>query len=176
MTVRLGGRCPGTAPFIPDRIPDRLARALARAALVVACAVLATACAGIVVEPSSTAAATGPTKFWGYASGPGIEIDLQAQNTGGTWEFVQSTTATARATYASGHQGYYWELTTNPKTIANRFRRPASGSYTVFYQITSPGLSPAQTHNQTPGAATTGDFEQLWAAFQSDGIIRLNVF
>lgn len=162
--------------FIPSRIPDRLASALARAALVAAVAVLATACAGIVVEPGSFSAATGPTKFWGYAVGPGMEIDLQAQNTSGTWELLQSTAATTRPTYASGHQGYYWELTTNPKTIANRFRRPASGSYTVFYQITSPGFSPAQTHNQTPGPATTGDFGQLWAAFQSDGIIRLNVF
>jgi len=128
------------------------------------------------MAPSSNAGANGPTLFWGYALQANQSMRLEAQRLDGTWVEVARGTAVARPTYAGTRTGYYWELTGDPKTIASQFRRPSGGTYTVFYRITSPNLSPAETQSCSPSPSATGDFDQLWSACKTDGVIRLTVF
>ncbi len=134
-------------------------------------------CAGVIIEPSSTAAASGPTKFWGYALQPNQLMRLEAQQVGGTWVEVARGNAVVRPTYAATRTGFYWALVADPTTAASAYRRYGTDGYTVFYRVTSPDLSPAETHNAgtNNGGPTGTDFADVWAREKTDGIVRLTV-
>jgi hypothetical protein len=149
-------------------------------ALLVALALMTSACAGIVVSPIDETVVAGTTRFWGYAIQPGQSLQLEALNTSNVWEVLASTTSGSTPTYAGTQTGYYFELSYNPVTAPTRFRRtaPWSTHRRIHFRIQTPGLGPADTRQWSSNGSNPqgieSNLERWWAQYKGNGVIRID--
>jgi hypothetical protein len=166
---------------IRDREPQRSQRYHCALFLILLAALTLSACSGIVVSPSSESSASGPTTFWGYAVGAGQTMNLEAQNTSGTWVTVAVATSTTVPTYAGSYAGYYYALSINPMSMSTLFRQtsPYGASWRrILFRVSSPNLGTAetrqyQTNNTNP--VVDSNLERAWLVHKSDGILRVDI-
>jgi hypothetical protein len=149
--------------------------------LIILAALAFSACTGIVVSPTDLSGGNGPTEFWGYASQPGLVVNLEAQTLSGTWDIKATATASATPTYVSTYIGYFYRITFNPTTLGAQYRRPASSPQNrrIHFRVKAPNADPAQTRSRTtvrsPGSAES-TMEREWTAhYTADSILRIDV-
>jgi hypothetical protein len=165
-----------------DREPRRSHRYHCVHFLILLAALALSACSGIVVSPMSETSADTTMTFWGYAVGPAQPMNLEAQNTSGTWVQVATVNSVNEPTYAGTRGGYYYAISYNPTTLGAAYRRtsPFGNSWRrIFFRISSPNLGSAETRqyqgNGQTAPGTESNLELAWITHKSDGILRVDV-
>jgi hypothetical protein len=146
-----------------------------------ALALLASACAGIVVEPADETTVPATATFWGYAPSAGQNLQLEALNSSNQWEVVATMTSGSTPAHVGYHTGYKFSVSYNVRNSPTRFWRTSPWGSTharIHFRVQTPNLGLARSRKFDPTANPQGiesNLERAWLQHESgDGLIRVD--